>query len=115
MAAPYVPPVPHAPPRALLHGRIERLCQDALNHCLILRDNNPAFDFAGCINEKKAEIKHRFRHHQDVGGIDVNGLVDNYNWEIPAQGGKRKRRTRHRKRFHKKNRTRRHRRVRMSV
>ena len=107
MAAPYVPPVPRAPQGALLREQIERSCRDALNHCLsILRDNNPDFDFAGCINEKKDEIKRQFAHYQ---GVDVNGLVDNYNWEIPAQGGKRKRRTRHRKRFHKKNRTRRHR------
>jgi hypothetical protein len=111
MAAPYVPPVPPAGPGALLRNRIERSCQDALNDCLyILRNNpNPDFNFAECIDAKKAEIKERFAHYQGVHGIDVNGLVDNYNWEIPAQGGKRKRRTRHRKRFHKKNRTRRHR------
>ena len=114
MAAPNVPPVPHAFPRDLLRIRIEDLCQRALDGCLARLGDDPGFNFAECINNNKARIKGQLAHFQRMPGIDidVNGSVENFNWNPPAQGGKRTRRTRHRKRFHKKNRTRRQRRVR---
>jgi len=107
MAAPYVPPVPPAPPGAFLRVAIARECLNALNQCR----NNPVLGegFEECINRKKAEIKEWAARFPAAGGVDVDGLVENFNWNPPAQGGKRKRRTRHRKRFHKKNRTRRNR------
>jgi len=106
------PPVPPAGPGNLLRERILRACVDTLRRCLGVHRRYPHFDLAGCINEGKNDIKVEFAAYQGMHGIDINGLVDNFEWDNHAQGGKRKRRTRHRKRFHKKNRTRRHRRVR---
>jgi len=92
----------------VLRAQIRRLCQRASDYCLSFgRHGIQGFDVAGCINEQKAEIKRQFARYQGV--VDVDELVENYEWEIPAQGGKRKRKTMHRKRVN--NRSRRNRRV----
>jgi len=76
-----------------LEPTVRTLCERALDHCIS--------QFKLCIEEQKAAIKGDYPSFDDV--------VDGFNWKIPAQGGKRKRRTMHRKRVN--NRSRRNRRV----
>jgi len=97
------------------HREILDWCGHALNDCRSSLERNPRLDYKGCIDQEKDNLKRMFAFYEDMYGLSVTNIVEDFNWNPPAQGGKRKRRTRHRKRFHKKNRTRRHRRVRMSV
>ena len=66
---------------------VNALCNNSLSYCRAGLQNNPQFDFAACINQEKDVIKRTF-----AGVPDINGLVENRNWN-PAplqQGGKRK-------------------------
>ena len=103
MAAPFVPPVG-------TDAYIIYWCNRALDHChrrLLTEQGFKRSAAAACINEQKTAVKSRFANYQRVYGINANKLIDEFDWSIPAhweifEGGKRKRRTRHRKRFHKK-------------
>ena len=111
MAAPHDFPTVPAYADKPLRTQITLMCKDIVDSCSFasrtLKNENPHayFDFTECINERKDAILIQF-------GRYIAAIIEEYPWPNAAQGGKRKRRTRHRKRFHKKNRTRRHRRVR---
>lgn len=76
------PPPPPAQPLDLLRARLEHLCDHALARCRGLQ--NPQ-QIADCIDQEKRAIKERF-----VQFPAASGIVENYNWNLPAQGGKRK-------------------------
>jgi len=64
-----------------------------------------------CLTRRKTEILNKFPAGNKA---DAEEIIDNFSWDVPhmSLGGKRKRRTMHRKRSHKKNSSRRNRRVR---
>jgi len=95
-------------PRYSMDRIIQNECDRVLNYCDYRYLTEEGYN--NCIDRQKKIIKKRYAHFSDV-----NAIVDGYKWPeypYPAKGGKRKRRTMHRKRFHKKNSSRRNRRVR---
>jgi hypothetical protein len=70
----------------LNRARVAAACDQALAICHVALQFNPQFDVMACINQEKNDIKHRFAHVPDI-----EGLVENHDWNPPRQrGGKRK-------------------------
>jgi len=94
---------------------VEMECNHLLSYCGLVYYNKQTItrgDKARCITSRIEEILEKFHPDQEK---DVRKIIDAYNFYIPhlsLEGGKRKRRTMHRKRSHKKNSSRRNRRVR---
>jgi hypothetical protein len=69
----------------LNRARVAAACDQALARCRAVLRFDPQFDVAVCINQEKNDIKQQFANVPDI-----EGLVENHNWNLPAQGGKRK-------------------------